>query len=63
MLYKAVLSDSGLFSIDLSAIMTYASDIFAALMPIAAIGIGLSLGVGIVGLLIRVVKGSLSGMG
>jgi hypothetical protein len=36
---------------------------FNALMPIAAVGIGLTLGVGILGLLIRVVKGAVSGLG
>jgi hypothetical protein len=43
--------------------MGYASAMFNALMPIAAVGIGLTLGVGILGLLIRVVKGAVSGLG
>jgi hypothetical protein len=53
----------GSFNIDIDTIMSYASDMFNALMPIAAIGIGLTLGVGILGLLIRVVKGAVSGLG
>jgi hypothetical protein len=53
----------GSFNIDITAIMSYATSMFNALMPIAAIGIGLSLGVGIIALLIRVVKGALSGVG
>jgi hypothetical protein len=51
------------FNIDINSIMAYASSMFDALMPIAAVGIGLSLGVGVIALLIRVVKGSLSGIG
>ncbi len=51
------------FNIDINSIMSYASSMFNALMPIAAVGIGLSLGVGVIALLIRVVKGSLAGMG
>jgi len=51
------------FNIDIAAIMSYASDMFNALMPIAAVGIGLSLGVGVIALLIRVVKGALTGIG
>jgi hypothetical protein len=50
------------FNIDINAIMSYASSMFNALMPIAAVGIGLSLGVGIIALLVRVVKGALGGM-
>jgi len=53
----------GSFNIDIDAIMGYASAMFNALMPIAAVGIGLTLGVGILGLLIRVVKGAVSGLG
>jgi len=51
------------FNIDITSIMSYASDMFNALMPIAAVGIGLSLGVGVIALLIRVVRGALSGIG
>lgn len=51
------------FNIDIESIMTYAASMFDALMPIAAVGIGLSLGVAIIALLIRVVKGSVSGIG
>jgi len=51
------------FNIDLTEIMDYASSMFNALMPIAAVGIGLSLGVGVIALLIRVVKGAIGGIG
>jgi len=51
------------FNIDLSTIMSYATSMFNALMPIAAVGIGLSLGVGVIALLIRVVKGAIGGIG
>ena len=51
------------FNIDITSIMSYASSMFNALMPIAAVGIGLSLGVGVIALLIRVVKGALTGIG
>jgi len=51
------------FNIDLAAVMVYASEMFNALMPIAAVGIGLSLGVGVIALLIRVVKGAIGGIG
>jgi hypothetical protein len=51
------------FNIDIASIMSFAENIFNALMPIAAVGIGLSLGVGIIALLIRVVKGALGSMG
>ena len=51
------------FNIDIDSIMAYASSMFNALMPIAAVGIGLSLGVGVIALLIRVVKGAISGIG
>jgi len=51
------------FNIDLAAVMDYAASMFNALMPIAAVGIGLSLGVGVIALLIRVVKGAIGGIG
>jgi hypothetical protein len=51
------------FNIDVTSIMSYAENMFNNLMPIAAIGIGLSLGVGIIALLIRIVKGAISGIG
>jgi hypothetical protein len=50
------------FNIDIDTIMEYAAGMFNNLMPIAAIGIGLTLGVGILGLLTRVIKGAVSGM-
>ena len=51
------------FNIDISAIMSYAGQMFNALMPSAAVGLGWSLGVGVIALLIRVVKGALTGIG
>jgi hypothetical protein len=50
------------FNIDMDTILSYASTMFNNLMPIAAIGIGLTLGVGILGLLTRIVKGAVSGL-
>jgi len=47
------------FNIDIASIMEYAASMFNALMPIAAVGIGLSLGVGILALLIRIIKGAM----
>lgn len=51
------------FNIDLTAVMDYASSMFNALMPIAAVGIGLSLGVGIIAMLIRIIRGAIGGIG
>jgi hypothetical protein len=51
------------FNIDIASIMSYAESLFNALMPIAAVGIGLSLGVGIIALLIRVVKSAVGSIG
>jgi uncharacterized membrane protein YdfJ with MMPL/SSD domain len=50
------------FNIDITAIFSYASTIFNNLMPIAAIGAGISLGVAMLGLLVRVIKSAVSSM-
>lgn len=50
-------------SIPLGQMFDYASQMFNALWPIAALGAGLSLGVGIIGLLVRLVSGALKQIG
>lgn len=53
----------GSFNLDIALIMSYAQTMFNNLVGVAAIGIGISLGVGILGLLIRIMKGALNGIG
>lgn len=61
--WRKEVKQMGSFNIDIALIMSYASTMFNNLVGVAAIGIGISLGVGILGLLIRVMRGALSGMG
>lgn len=49
-------------SIDLNQMFSYASQIFNALWPVAGIGAGLSLGVGIVNLVVRIVSNAVRGV-
>jgi formate-dependent nitrite reductase membrane component NrfD len=49
------------FSLDLSDMFTYAAELFNSFGPVIAIIGGLSLGVGLVYLIIRVVKNLFSG--
>ena len=52
----------GSFQINMTAIFSYAADIFNQLMPIAAVAIGISMGVGLIGLVTRLIKSSFGGM-
>ncbi len=50
------------FSLDVSVFMSYAGDMFQSLMSVAAIGVGLSLGIAIITLLVRMIKSSVSNL-
>lgn len=50
------------FSIDMDLIMSYASNIFTVLMPVAGIGIGLTFGTGVLGFLQSTMRKAISGM-
>jgi hypothetical protein len=52
----------GSFNIDMNTIMSYAATIFNTLMPIAGIGIGLTLGVGVLAFLQSTIRKAISGM-
>lgn len=49
-------------SIDMNVMFGYASQIFNALWPVAGIGAGLTLGVGIVGLVVKIVGSAVRGI-
>lgn len=53
----------GSFSIDLTGLMSYAEDIFNSLMPILVPVLGISLGVAILYLVYRLIKGALGSLG
>ena len=49
------------FSIDMGPVMSYANLVLVWMWPILAIGLGFNLGFGLLGFIMRIFRGALSG--